>query len=165
MKKNKYILLLLILLAILALILVVSNSTDTFRRSKSDFAIADTSTVTKIFMSDKNNNSVKLSRKETGSWVLNDNFPALKFNIDLMLKTMTDIQVKAPVALAAHNTIVKHLAVNGVKVEIYQMVFRIDFMGIRLLPMKNLPRSIMSVVPHPITRHVMLSWRIPKNRS
>jgi len=140
MKKNKYILLFVILLAVIALILVLTNSTTTFRHSMSDFAVADTSTVTKIFMSDKNNNSVKLSRKETGSWVLNDNFPALKFNVDLMLKTMTDIQVKAPVALAAHNTIVKHLAVNGVKVEIYQMVYRINFLGARLFPHEKLTK-------------------------
>ncbi|MCX6281835.1 MAG: DUF4340 domain-containing protein [Bacteroidetes bacterium] len=140
MKKNKYIIILVVLLAVVALVLVLTNSTTTFRRSMSDFAVADTSTVTKIFMSDKNNNSVKLSRKETGSWVLNDSYQALKFNIDLMLKTMTDIQVKAPVALAAHNTIVKHLAVNGVKVEIYQMVYRVDFMGIRWFPHEKLTK-------------------------
>lgn len=131
MKKNRYIVLLVILLAIVAMVLVLTNSSNTFRRSMSDFAVADTATVTKIFMSDKNNNSVKLTRTESGNWVLNDNYPALKFNIDLMLKTMTDIQVKAPVAIAAHNTIVKHLAVNGVKVEVYQAVYRIDFMGLK----------------------------------
>ncbi len=140
MKKNRYILLLVLLLAFVAVILVLTNSSNTFRRSMSDFAVADTSIVTKIFMTDKNNNSVKLSRKETGSWVLNDKFTAIKFNIDLMLKTMTDIQVKAPVALAAHNTIIKHLAVNGVKVEIYQMVYRIDFMGIRMFPHEKLTK-------------------------
>ena len=140
MKKNKYILLLVILLAVFTLILILTNTTSTFRHSMSDFAVSDTSTVTKIFMTDKNNNSVKLSRKETGSWMLNDNFSALKFNVDLMLKTMTDIQVKAPVALAAHNTIVKHLAVNGVKVEIYQMVNRIDFLGVRIFPHEKLTK-------------------------
>ena len=140
MKKNKYILLLVILLAVAALILFLTNSTTTFRSSTSDFAVSDTSIVTKIFMADKNNNSVKLSRKETGSWVLDDSYAALKFNVDLMLKTMADIQVKAPVALAAHNTIVKHLAVNGVKVEIYQMVYRIDVMGIRLFPHEKLTK-------------------------
>ena len=140
MKKNKYILLFVILLGVVALILIFSNSTTTFRRSMSDFALTDTSTVTKIFMSDKNNNSVKLSRKETGIWMLDDSYVALKFNVDLMLKTMSDIQVKAPVALAAHNTIVKHLAVNGVKVEIYQMVYRVDLLGIRLFRHEKLTK-------------------------
>lgn len=140
MKKNKYIILLVILLAIATLILVLKNSSNTFRGSSSDFAVNDTASVTKIFMSDKNNNTVKLSRKETGNWVLNDNFSALKFNVDLMLKTMKDIQVKAPVALAAHNTIVKHLAVNGIKVEVYQMVYRIDFWGIKWFPHEKLTK-------------------------
>jgi len=140
MKKNKYILLLVLLLAIVFLVLFLTNSTTTFRRSMSDFAVADTSTVTKFFMTDKNNNSVKVSRKETGAWVLNDSYTALKFNVDLMLKTMTDIQVKSPVAMAAHNTIVKHLAVNGVKVEVYQMVYRLDFLGIRLFRHEKLTK-------------------------
>jgi len=140
MKKNRYIVLLVLLLAVVALVLVLTNSTNTFRRSKSDFAVNDTSIVTKIFMSDKNNNSVKLSRLETGNWILNDTYPALKFNVDLMLKTMCDIQVKAPVAMAAHNTIVKHLAVNGIKVEVYQMVYRIDLFGIRLFPHEKLTK-------------------------
>jgi hypothetical protein len=138
--KNKYILLLVVILAVVAVILIFSRSGDTFSRSSSDFVVTDTSTVTKIFMADKNNNTVKLSRRETGNWILNDQYPALKFNVDLMLKTMTDIQVKAPVALAAHNTIVKHLAVNGIKVEIYQMVNRIDFWGIRLFPHEKLTK-------------------------
>lgn len=138
--KNKYILILVLLLAVVAAVLILSRSGNTFKRSSSDFAVADTSTVTKIFMSDKNNNSVKLSRKETGNWILNDQYPALRFNMDLMLKTMTDIQVKAPVALAAHNTIVKHLAVNGIKVEIYQMVYRIDFLGMKLFPHEKLTK-------------------------
>ena len=138
--KNKYIILIVIILAVIALILLLGKSSDTFKRSNSAFAVSDTSTVTMIFMSDKNNNSVKLVRMPAGNWVLNDQYPALKFNVELMLKTMTDIQVKAPVALAAHNTIVKHLAVNGVKVEIYQMVYRIDFLGVRLFRHEKLTK-------------------------
>jgi hypothetical protein len=138
--KNKYIILVVLILAIIALVLILGRSSDTFKTSSSDFAVTDTSTVTKIFMSDKNNNSVKLVKMPGGNWVLNDQYPALKFNVDLMLKTMTDIQVKAPVALAAHNTIVKHLAVNGVKVEVYQMVYRIDFLGIRMFRHEKLTK-------------------------
>jgi hypothetical protein len=58
--KNKYIILVVLILAIIALVLILGRSSDTFKTSSSDFAVTDTSTVTKIFMSDKNNNSVKL---------------------------------------------------------------------------------------------------------
>lgn len=129
-----------LILAVITVVLILGRSSNTFRTSSSDFAIADTSTVTKIFMSDKNNNSIKLVRMPNGKWMLNDQYPALKFNVELMLKTMTDIQVKAPVALAAHNTIVKHLAVSGVKVEVYQMVYRIDFLGIRMFRHEKLAK-------------------------
>ena len=80
-------------------------------------------------MSDKNNNTVTLSRKETGKWIVNDKYPAQNQSIDLLLKTMVQIEVQQPVARAAHDNIVKDLAVNAIKVEIYQMVYRIDLFG------------------------------------
>ena len=63
MRKNKYILLLTITLAVIALILLLNNSKSTI---KADFAVDDLSSVTKIFMSDKNNNKVTIKRLDEG---------------------------------------------------------------------------------------------------
>ena len=130
MKKNKSILIACIVLALIALMLWLTQSRTTFRRSLSGFSLDDSSNVTMIYMSDKNNNSVKLIKLAPGRWTVNDKYPAQKQNVELLLKTMVAIQVQQPVANAAHDNIVKELAVNAVKVEIYQYVYRIDLFGV-----------------------------------
>ena len=140
MKRNRTILVVVILLALVTLILWLSRSENTFRRSMNDFALDDTSNVIRIFMADKNNNSVTLSKLANGKWMVNDKYPAQKISIDLLLKTMMNIEVQQPVARAAHNNIIKEMAVNAVKVEIYQHVYRIDFAGIRWFPHDKLSK-------------------------
>jgi hypothetical protein len=141
MNKNRSIFIAFIVLGLIALALWITQSKTTFKRSLSDFALDDSSNVTKIFMSDKNNNSVKLTKMSPGKWIVNDRYPAQKFNIDLLLKTMLEIEVQQPVAKAAHDNIVKELAVNAVKVEIYQFVYRIDLFGaIRWFPHEKLTK-------------------------
>ena len=140
-KKNKFIIITVIILAILALILILKNTGTTFKRSSSDFALDDTSNVTKIFMSDKNNNTVRIARTLPGyKWVVNDKYPGHKFNIDMLLETMRNLKVKEPVAMAARNNIIMELSVSSVKVEIYQQVYRIDIPGIRLFPHEKLTK-------------------------
>ncbi|MEI6455712.1 MAG: hypothetical protein WCO93_05435 [bacterium] len=141
MKKNRTIFISVIVLAIVALVLFLTQSKTTFRRSMSDFAVRDTSIVTKIFMSDKNNNTLKLTRLEPGKWTVNDKFPAQKKMVDILLATMVNLEVKEPVAKAAHNTIIGDMAVNSIKVEIYQMGFRINIFGwIKLFPYEKLDK-------------------------
>lgn len=141
MKKNKTIFIVFILLALIALVLWLTQSTTTFRRSLSDFALDDSSTVTKIFISDKNNNSVTISRISPGKWMVNNKYLAQIQSVDLLLKTMVNLEVQQPVASAAHDNIVKELAVNAVKVEIYQQVFRINLFGnIRWFPHEKLTK-------------------------
>jgi len=141
MKANKSIFVVFILLALLAAILWLTQSNSTFRRSVSDFKVDDTSNVTRIFMSDKNDNSVTLAKKAQGSWMVNKRYAAQNNSIDLLLKTMLEIEVQQPVAEAAHDNIIKELAVNAVKVEIYQKVYRVDLFGsIRWFPHEKLTR-------------------------
>lgn len=141
MKKNKYILILIIILAMITLVLFLTQSKTTFRRALSDFAVDDTSTVTRIFMADKNNNTVKLTRMEPGRWLVNDKYSAHNQGVNLLLKTMVEIEVKHPVAAAAHDNIIRELAVSSVKVEIYQMVFRINLFGkIKWFPHEKLTK-------------------------
>ncbi len=130
MKRNRNILIAFILLALVAFMLWLTQSTTTFNRSLSDFKLNDSSNVTRIFMSDKNNNSVTLEKKAPGNWTVNDQYAGQNQNINLLLKTMAQLEVYQPVANAAHDNIVKELAVNAVKVEIYQMVYRVDLFGL-----------------------------------
>ncbi len=140
MKKNKNILILLIVLLIVAFGIWLTNSTNTFQKSRSDFKLEDSASVSKIFMSDKNNNSLTLKKVGHSQWMVNDKYPAQKFNIDLLLKTMVDIEVSFPVAKAAHNSIIKELAANSVKVEIYQVRPLLEIFGVRLWSRERLTK-------------------------
>ncbi|HNX86548.1 MAG TPA: hypothetical protein PKN12_06440 [Bacteroidales bacterium] len=135
MKKHRYSILIVILLAVAALILWLSQSTSTFKRALSDFAVKDTASVTRIFMSDKNNNTVKLVKEGPGQWKVNDKYQAQKLTVEMLLKTMSELAVSQPVASAAQDNIIREMAVNAVKVEVYQKVYRIDWGGwIRWFP-------------------------------
>jgi hypothetical protein len=106
-----------------------------------EFAIADTSSVTKIFMADMRGNQVLLTKLAPGEWLLNDSLKAGRENLNLLLKTMSNLAVKAPVPKKSYNSVIKRLATNSIKVEIYQKKFRIDlFNSIRLFPREKLTK-------------------------
>jgi hypothetical protein len=141
MKKNGKFIIAVIVLAIIAVALFITNSKTTFKRELSDFAVDDTSNVTKIFMSDKNNNNLTLTRLKPGRWIVDNKYPASKANIELLLGTMLRLQVKETVPKPAMENIIKDLATFSVKVEIYQWKYRIDFFGIvRLFPHEKLTK-------------------------
>jgi hypothetical protein len=141
MKKNRVILLVVLVLAIIAVILIISQTKDTLNSEVSDFAIADTASVTKIFMADKNNNTVTLNRTSSGLWLVNDTFPASKPNIDMLLGTLHNLAIQGPVPQAARNNVIRDMAVISVKVEVYEQRYRIDlFDAIQWFPHQKLTR-------------------------
>jgi hypothetical protein len=132
MQKNKYILLITIILAVIALIFILRSSKTTI---KVDFAVKDFSSITKIFMSDKNNNTVTIKKLDDLNWLLNDKYPARLDGVTTLLETVSGLQVREPVTIAGRNTIIKWMAAKSVKVEIYQRVYRINlFDKIKLFP-------------------------------
>jgi hypothetical protein len=141
MKKNRNSIIAVGILAVIAIILFLTNSKTTFKRALSDFAIDDTSNVTKIFMSDKNNNNLTLTRVEPGKWLVNNKYPGAKANIELLMGTMLGLQVKETVPKAAVENIIRDLAAISVKVEIYQWKYRINlFDWIHLFPHEKLSK-------------------------
>lgn len=141
MKKNKTILLITIILIIIAAILITKNSNTTLKRESSDFALLDTSNVTKIFIADKQNNEVTLEKLSSVSWKLNTLHEASLLKVRMLLKTMQDIQVRNPVSIKEHDNVISRLAATAKKVEIYQMVFGIDLFGwIQLFPHEKLTK-------------------------
>lgn len=87
--------------------------------AKSDFAIEDTNSITKVFIADAKGEKVTLVRTENG-WLVNEKYPARPDNIRLLMKTFSRIAVKYPVPKASFNTVVKNIATGATKVEIYQ---------------------------------------------
>jgi len=113
--------LIILTLILIAIVLFYSKQPkSTLNATESEFAVADTSLIDKIFIADKGDKEVLLKRQAGGKWVVNDKYKARKGSIDLLLETIKRIRPKHPVANAAHNNVVSNMAGNAKKVEIYQ---------------------------------------------
>lgn len=141
MQKNRILLIITVFLAVMAVFLVCSRKNTTLKPEISEFAVEDTASITKIFMADKSDQKVLLERKSTGSWSLNGKYDALQENMNTFLNTLANIQVREPVAKAAHDNILKWMAAKSIKVEIYQKKFRINIGSIQLFPHEKLTKT------------------------
>lgn len=125
MKKNKIALILVLLLAMVAIAVLVTYRYSTLDQRESDFAVQDTTTITRIFMADKQLNKVELLKTDNG-WLLNGKFPVSSEMMQMLLGTIQSLKVKAPVSLASRNNVITRMAAIGIKVEIYQDDYRIN---------------------------------------
>jgi hypothetical protein len=141
MKRNRLLFILTILVVIIGVLFLVNRRYTTLDDAESGFAIADTASVTKIFIVDKNNRSVLLMKEAPGKWMLNDKLLAQNFNVTMLLRTMKDLTVRYPVPLAARDNVIRRMATISRKVEIYQNSHRINlFDKIKLFPYEKLAR-------------------------
>lgn len=140
-KKNILIIFIILILGGIAVYLYITRSNATFSNKYNDFAIADTGSITKIFMADKNNNTVLLTKNGIGDWTLNKTYKARISGVNMLLETFSKLVTKYPVPKKAHNGVISRLAARSVKVEIYQMVYRVDVLGIKLFPHEKLTKT------------------------
>jgi hypothetical protein len=121
MKSNLRLLYLLVLVTLATGVLwyMDSDKGNIENDAHADFAISDTSLVTKIFIAD-NHGSATLTR-EVGDryWTLNGEIKARKSSTDLLLKTFTRAAVKGVVPEKQRETVIRNLAGAAKKVEIY----------------------------------------------
>lgn len=135
MKKFRVAFIITAVLAIVAVFLVLNNHKGNMHQLNNEFAVDDTANITKIFLADKGNRTVKLERLADGAWKLNDKYAAHSESVGIMLKTLISLDVKSPVAKKARNNIILMMAGKSVKVEIYQRVYTIRiFDWIKLFP-------------------------------
>ena len=139
MKKNKLIVVITVFLAAIAIFLLAQNHYSTLKENETNFSVSDTASVTKIFIADKNVNSVIIERTPKG-WVLNGKVNANDKLVNTLLATLKRMKVKSPVSLASHDNVVKRLSSIGKKVEIYQDVYRIDLFGMQLFKHEKLTK-------------------------
>jgi hypothetical protein len=121
MKKNRLFFLVFVLLILVAIYFkFFKGGFSTIGHSDHDFAVKDTGSITKIFIANKNNQSVTLTRKNKGEWLVNDHFIARPDCINTLLYTINMLDVKTVIDPRSWNNIIKNLAVQAVKVEIYE---------------------------------------------
>lgn len=120
MKKNKTILIITILLLAVAAYFMITQRKGTIREELKDFAIADTGSITKIFLADKFGNQSVITKETPGKWLVNGKYPARNDAVNTLLYTMKNMEMRSPVGKAGYNTVMKLIAAKGIKVEIYQ---------------------------------------------
>ena len=100
-----------------------------------------------------------LEKQDDGTWLVNAKYKVRKDMVDLLLATMKNLRVIAPVPRAAYNTVVGNLAARSTKVEIYQRKYLIDlFYRIRLFPRVKQTKVfyVGDITPDNIGTHMIL---------
>lgn len=83
-----------------------------------DFAVRNTDEIGKIFIADRKNNTATLERKGD-RWIYNGQFPARPTAVQTLLETLNKLNVQYIPPDVAKNAMVKELAADGIKVELY----------------------------------------------
>ncbi len=119
MKKSNLILIIVIcVLAVVSVAIFFVRNHDP-QQTLRDFAVEDTASITKIFLANKKGSAVTLERNGN-HWTVNGKYTARQDFINNLLATIKKIEVSSPVSSTKLERIMKDLAVQGIKVEIYQ---------------------------------------------
>ncbi|MEO6902526.1 MAG: DUF4340 domain-containing protein [Bacteroidia bacterium] len=118
-KKNRIAIVLVIVLCSISFWFTVNNKKNTINKSLRDFAVSDTTAITKIVLSNKTD-SLVLERKPSSKWKVNS-----KYNVELraitrLLYTINKIEPSEPVAKNIQKEIDQQLIQEGLKCEVYQ---------------------------------------------
>ena len=125
-KRNIISIVIIAILVVIAATLIANNRyLSSLRGEAADFTVYDTASLTKLFFADKNGNEVLLQRENTG-WTVNNEYKANQVLINEMLYTLTRMRIKMPVSVKKTNNIVTQMASTNTKVEVYQMLPRIN---------------------------------------
>lgn len=118
MKKNLLYLCLLLALGAATWYFVFKDHTPTYSKKEANFTVEDTASIQSIFLSDLNNNKIKLTRSKDG-WVLNDSMKPRPDAVEGLLMVLSKQYPEKPVPAAAHDEAIRELSSKSTKVEIY----------------------------------------------
>lgn len=119
MKKTNLLLLIVIVILIGVSIAIYFVRNYDSQSTLRDFAVEDTASINKIFLANKSGSAVTLERAGN-HWTVNKQYTARRDFINNLLTTIKKIEVSSPVSSAKMDRVMKDLAVQGIKVEIYQ---------------------------------------------
>lgn len=114
-----------VIIIAVALILVFSRKNSSIQERNVSFAVTDTAQIHWIFLADKQDGKVLLTRQDDGHWLLNKKEVAVQDNVNNLLSVILHITVKYPVAEAARENVNKWLATGATKVQIAYDDYRI----------------------------------------
>lgn len=130
MKKRNLILISVVAVMGLAalVIFLVGRRSSTFEQN---FHVKDTSTITKIFIADNRDHHVvlvhDLNNVSDSAWTVDGKYYASQPLIDMLLETLNGMRIREQVNKLAVPNIIKNLSASNTKVEVYQMVYFINW--------------------------------------
>ncbi len=133
---NKKTILLLLISIIIAAVAIFSLNNTKSGTITNDFLLYDTANVVQIFMADKQGSKVNLTKKDN-LWYLDNGEMAIGQNVEILLNTLTLIEVKAPISKSGRSSYVSMLAANSTKVEIYENAPLLNIGGIKIFTKKR----------------------------
>ncbi len=119
MKKNRTILIVFLAMSLVAAWLWWKPDASSLKGELRDFAVEDTASIDKIFLADKDGNSVTLTKVNPEIWLVNNKFIARHDAINNLLQTIKTVEVRSPVGRNLYNNTMKIMAAKSVKIEIY----------------------------------------------
>lgn len=125
-KRNQILIIITVVVIVAAALIAYLLSRPTF---KQDYHIEDTSSITKIFLADKENNEVTLMHEADTTWTVNGQYPANQPLVDLLLETLNTMRIRQQVNKNAIPNAIKDISAHGIKVEIYQNEPFINWFG------------------------------------
>ena len=129
-KRNIIIIAVVAVLAVVAAVVALTGSRkSTFDQ---DYHIEDTSSITRIYLADKQDNAVLLTRVGDSLWLVDNTYEANQPVVDMLLETLHDMRIRQQVNRAAVPAIIKDLSARAIKVEVYQRKPFINWFGGRL---------------------------------
>jgi hypothetical protein len=118
-KKNLIISIIFIALAGIAWFLIKKeNVNPSAKYPDRDFAVQDTQQIYKIFLADREGETILLERQKKG-WLLNGKYEAFDHTVNMLLSTIAELRVKYIPPRVAVPNLVNDIASNGIKVELY----------------------------------------------
>ena len=90
------------------------------RKPIHNFQVSDTSSITRIVISDKSPSSVKLTKNTNNQWKINNTHNVRKNAVDILLSTLASMEMKSFVPKAAEQNVLKNLSTSGTQVKVYK---------------------------------------------
>lgn len=118
MKKTLLYLVILLVLGFSVYYFLIRPGGPNYRQSEAGFTIKDTASIGKIFLVSSDGASVLVERTDS-AWMVNKQYKAMPSTLRLLLTTFTQQAALYPVTQNALDNVVKIMATEHVKVEVY----------------------------------------------
>lgn len=118
-KSTLFAIVALVVLGAIAIFVYKSKGrSGTIDAEASNFQIKDTTLIDKIFIADKEQQSVTLTLTDKG-WMVNEKYPARADLVSDLMRTFLKMEVKSPLPKETRKTVIQRMAARSTKVEVY----------------------------------------------